>query len=456
MKKTVLTIILMLGLCLAASAQVTFSGSDHDVLCDTPSITTGLNAIYVIYDADDVSMSYTASTDRTVTWYSYGELGGGYAQEMTGVVTSGRTTTLSQVVPNQGYIIEEGTDRTYLWVVNYSSFFLHLEGVSVDEATDCGTVTLHLTGSGNDIVYYDINGVRRVLNRGMTVQYNTLEWNDTVQSPELPHWQESPQVETEEGFRETIVLQQPLCRTVFTVGGDRFLKQWGEAKPVESDEFKPIAVDCRATAVQESRDNPNEKKSGDDSSLGGSAPCHITFTGYPTDAVVYRAWQRSYDPEFNTVDLTYNQDVVDETFNDAGVYYWRYMVADASGNCEAYSDVYTVNIGVSELVCPNVFSPGTTEGVNDVWMVSYKSIVEFHCWIFNKWGNLVAELTDPSQGWDGTYKGKTVGAGVYYYVLRATGSDGKKYELDGDINVIRWKQNPHYSGGSSTGGTTGE
>ena len=29
--------------------------------------------------------------------------------------------------------------------------------------------------------------------------------------------------------------------------------------------------------------------------------------------------------------------------------------------------------------------------------------------------------------------------GVYYYVLEALGSDGKKYKLSGDINIIRYK-----------------
>ena len=88
------------------------------------------------------------------------------------------------------------------------------------------------------------------------------------------------------------------------------------------------------------------------------------------------------------------------------------------------------------LKCPNAFSPGVTEGVNDEWKVSYKSIVKFKCWIFNTWGVQLCELNDPSQGWDGKYKGKVVKPGVYYYVIDAEGSEGKKYKLKGDINVV--------------------
>lgn len=101
---------------------------------------------------------------------------------------------------------------------------------------------------------------------------------------------------------------------------------------------------------------------------------------------------------------------------------------------------------------PNFFSPGSTEGVNDVWKVSYKSIVKFHCWIFNSWGTQVCELKDPGQGWDGKYKGKLVDPGVYYYVIQAEGSDGHKYKKSGDINILRYKKN----NGTGTGTTTGE
>jgi hypothetical protein len=52
----------------------------------------------------------------------------------------------------------------------------------------------------------------------------------------------------------------------------------------------------------------------------------------------------------------------------------------------------------------------------------------------------MATLTDPSQGWDGRYGGKIVNSGVYYYVIKARGSDGKKYNLSGDINIINYKQ----------------
>ena len=111
------------------------------------------------------------------------------------------------------------------------------------------------------------------------------------------------------------------------------------------------------------------------------------------------------DPDFENIILQYNQNEVDYVFNEWGTYYMRYMVANASGTCQSYSDTYTITVSESDLKCPNVFSPGTSSEINDVWKVSYKSLVDFHCWIYNRWGNLVYEYTDPGGGWDGYYRG---------------------------------------------------
>ena len=117
------------------------------------------------------------------------------------------------------------------------------------------------------------------------------------------------------------------------------------------------------------------------------------------------------------------------------------MGANDSGACESYSDIFTISIGESDLRCPNAFSPEASEGINDVWRVKYKSIISFECHIFNRWGVEIFKFNDPSQGWDGKYKGKYVGPGVYFYVIEAKGADGKKYKLKGDINIVGYNKN---------------
>ncbi len=163
--------------------------------------------------------------------------------------------------------------------------------------------------------------------------------------------------------------------------------------------------------------------------------------------MVYKEWQFARDQQFDVIDLRIQELEVTHTFRDYGTNYVRFVAGNDSGSCDYISETYEVYIGESRLECPNAFSPGATEGTNDEWKVSYKSIIEFDCHIFNRWGLEMAHLTDPSQGWDGRYKGKLVPSGVYYYVIKAKGSDGQDYKLSGDINILK------YSNDSSTNGT---
>ena len=158
-----------------------------------------------------------------------------------------------------------------------------------------------------------------------------------------------------------------------------------------------------------------------------------------TDAAIFTQWQMARDEEFEDVIYRTSDLEFDYTFTEMGTTYVRFTAANASGDCTAYGDTYSVYIGESALRCPNAFSPGASEGVNDEWRVSYKSIISFECYIFNRWGEKMAEFHDPAQGWDGRYKGKIVPAGVYYYVIKARGSDGKDYNLSGDINILNYK-----------------
>jgi gliding motility-associated-like protein len=425
--------LMMVMATVSAMAQVEFVGNSKPVYVEGHSSSTGSMAVYVLYSVQGVSMQYTANTDPyNVSWQEIiiNDIGERIYNDID-VLHNGNVTSLTQVKADQGYIIKEGDSQTtYLWVIDYSKHRLHINSVSIDqEDSDCGTAILHVDGSGPEIRY---DGTK-TLDREIKVTYNTLEWDE-----EDVYWKEQSVVEEERFLKNTIAVPAPYCNTTFTVSGDKFLEFWNEKESKTSETFTAIAIDVETSAVQEERDNDNEQKIPG-SALGGSAPARITFTAHCTDAVSFKQWQVSDNPDFNYILMDFAQEEVEYTFEEVGTTYWRFYYANSDGSCEDYSDTYTVNIGESDLVCPNIFSPGTTEEVNDVWKVSYKSIIDFHCWIYNRWGVLIKEFTDPSDGWDGTYRGKLVGTGVYFYVIRATGSDGKKYKLSGDINILRYE-----------------
>ena len=423
----------MLMAWIGVNAQVAFTGDEsHKVFEEVPAKNTGLDKVYVLYDSQQNRMQYTAgSSNATVKWYKFGATGGAYAEEITSIERNGNVSVLKSVIPNSGYIIEENTNRKYVWVVNYADYRLRVNSIEAVNDGDCSSATLNVQGEGDAIVYYSINGARKVLDRKLKLIYNNLVWNETDLM-----WNSETQEEELQELKSTISLPAPYCNTTFTLTGDRFLEYWGEGISVTSDEYQTQAVTVTTRAEQEQKEADNQVGGGDETTLGGSAPSVITFSAYYTDAVATKEWQMSHDAEFEEIADRRNEDEITVTFEEAGTTFWRFVCSNATGECSAYSDVYQVNIGESMLKCPNAFSPGVTEGVNDEWKVSYKSIVKFKCWIFNTWGVQLCELNDPSQGWDGKYKGKIVKPRVYYYVIDAEGSEGKKYKLKGDINVV--------------------
>jgi gliding motility-associated-like protein len=68
---------------------------------------------------------------------------------------------------------------------------------------------------------------------------------------------------------------------------------------------------------------------------------------------------------------------------------------------------------------PNTFTPNG-DGQNDLFtpIYPYRFVVKVEMKIYNRWGNLVFETTNPDLNWNGSdYKtGKLLNTGVYYYV----------------------------------------
>jgi gliding motility-associated-like protein len=101
---------------------------------------------------------------------------------------------------------------------------------------------------------------------------------------------------------------------------------------------------------------------------------------------------------------------------------------------------YTIKVTISEskLTFPNAFSPNGDDKNPTFKPKECQSIVEFHAYIFNRWGQKLYEWTDPNaEGWDGTYNGKDVREGTYYILVKAKGADGREYNIRKDVNLLR-------------------
>lgn len=430
--------------CLADSV-VTIDGNTLPVIELGADINAGLNNVLVVYDIKGCNIIYKGADCENASVYRYSNLGAGFQEEINNVVRAPDSLTIENPEGDMGYVVEIGTSRYYFWVVDYVRHKFTIESVTPSTDINCDNTVLDFSGTGGKIEYYSINGRPQTISREIYVDYTTQEFDE-----EAMRYVNTEARKVLESIDTRISITPPAyCATYFTVSGDRFLRQWGGEIRKETNVVEPVAVDSRTEAIQEERDSdePSNVIKGDDSALGGSAPAQITFYAYVTEGVIDNEWQIDRDPNFDNPEYRFKEKDLTYTFEQEGTYYLRYIGSNYDGTCETYGDTYTVNIGASELKIPNAFSPNG-DGVNDEWKVSYRSITEFHCEIFNRSGQKIISLDSPDKGWDGTWHGKKVKPGVYYYVITATGADGKKYKKGGDINIIEF--NSKYGTGSGS------
>lgn len=101
----------------------------------------------------------------------------------------------------------------------------------------------------------------------------------------------------------------------------------------------------------------------------------------------------------------------------------------------------SVKILINVLPCgsffvPDIFSPNNDQ-LNDEWQVLGTCISSVKASVFNRWGELIFYSSDPSESWDGTYKGLPVDAGSYAYMVEVVFNDGSRKEDSGNVKVIR-------------------
>lgn len=415
---------------LLSNGQVTFEGNIKKIMELTPDMSTGINTIYVADGLKDVSITYTSSID--VKWYKYSNLGGGYAEEIKNIIKDGNKYSLQNPEGNLGYIIESSEKKYIFWLVDYSKLRSEITSIDISPEQECDITWLSINGNSPYIYYYTVNGRQEILSKDYKLSYYNLEWDSENQQ----FFQVEQTKELANVSEATPVTPVVICPTVFHLSEDRFMRFWGENKNLESNPFTPIGVEAYTNVFQTgSSDGMSNQISGGNDGLGGSAPAVIDFYSYVSDAVIHYEWQIAEDEDFEHILYRINDQDFSFTFDNEGTYYVRFIGSNSDGSCEAFGDIYTVSIGSSELLIPNIFTPDG-DGINDEWKVAYRSIIDFDCWIFDRHGHEIIHFSDPSQGWDGKRNGKTVKSGVFYYVIQATGADGRKYKKSGDINVL--------------------
>lgn len=357
-----------------------------------------------------------------------------------------------------GSLYASGTDEIYpdegCYRVNNTHFCVQLyQGIDDLDFTiepTCENTILHVTGSiGARVHTYSL-------------LYNALAWN-------TEEWVDSAATMSGE-LKATLIMPSLYGPTPVRLCYDTDVRAaLGMDSAcvevlLEPDSVKAVKMELTslATARGEEGERSNERNRPTSQTLiqGSeySGPLEVAFYSNPTPGAQFYLWKIYKSTELL---VTRNDRDIRYVFSEPGAY--RVVCAVNNQYCTSDSMEVSVQISESYLAVPNVFTPNG-DGKNDEFRVAYRSLREFHCWVYNRWGKLVYEWTDPAKGWDGTINGRPAAEGAYYYVIRALGTDAAKnagfsskisytkkklkadesvigiYQMSGDINLLRGKK----------------
>jgi gliding motility-associated-like protein len=114
-------------------------------------------------------------------------------------------------------------------------------------------------------------------------------------------------------------------------------------------------------------------------------------------------------------------------------------IAFAGLSLQAQEKSYSTSASDCKIAAPNAFTPND-DGVNDRFklvIVGSCEFLRFELRIFDRWGRLVFESTDPEMEWDGGYDGQRLKEGVYLWQSSVVYGGNRSETKKGSVVLIR-------------------
>lgn len=157
----------------------------------------------------------------------------------------------------------------------------------------------------------------------------------------------------------------------------------------------------------------------------GTPPLTVVFDN--TSSGTFYIWNYGNGMSDTTTSLSPDAGTVyDSTGN-----YTVILIAVEGGCVDTASMTIVVN-PVSSLLVPNIIT-ANGDGKNDEFKVMATALKDLDVQIFNRWGQQVGSISNPSGSWSGNDHSP----GTYYYILSATGYDGQTYQLTGNFSLVK-------------------
>jgi gliding motility-associated-like protein len=127
-------------------------------------------------------------------------------------------------------------------------------------------------------------------------------------------------------------------------------------------------------------------------------------------------------------------------FPDTGLYAVKLTVFNPITDCpDTITRIVDIRPQV-RLFLPNAFTPNN-DGNNDLFLGNgfYDGLSDFNMTIWNRWGEVIYETTDPRAGWNGQKDNTSNESpqGVYVYKVSYTGPRGDVERFDGHVTLLR-------------------
>lgn len=386
----------------------------------------------------------TKTSVGNVAWYSY--------PDTTQLIqaSSDYLDSYNGLEHGKGYMIKKDNMREVFWVFDYDS--LRVQANAVTAELTCENTVLTIDGNIPPLQYHNQNGRLTTYPRMCRITYQDAMWGGES-------WVDSVAV-SEQELASTMTVSASPVTTDYAIA-DALAMQLGlQDDTLYSPVYEPIALKAYPQTITTTRGKQGEKSNEvnrpytPDDVVNMSAPLEVLFKSNGLNADFYQ-WKLYKGSELI---ITRNDAEHRYTFMDKGNY--RAVVVVSNHDCQLDSISFDISVSESMLLVPNVFTPNG-DGANDEFRVVYRSIKEFQCWVYNRWGHQVFHSDNPDEGWDGTIGGRPAAEGAYFYVIRALGTDADEnakytlkpvykkqkekqdesllgvYQLSGSINLLR-------------------
>ncbi len=190
--------------------------------------------------------------------------------------------------------------------------------------------------------------------------------------------------------------------------------------------FTPTAGQCGTPSQLTIVVNPLPELSlGPDLTIapGSSTTINVSVTGN----IISYLWEPSSGLN--------NSTIKDPVASPSSTTIYKLVVTD-NNKCEASDSIKIIvsGGGTSKVLVPNAFSPNG-DGINDTWVITNLSAYPGATVdVFNRYGQLVFHSENYNKAWDGTFNGKLLPMGTYYYIIDTKTNEKK---IAGSVTIFK-------------------